>query len=416
MEFTRAPRWWAGLGPWERLALVVWLATIAGVLIHSQLAPVGKGSVYPDYDWGLQRWLRGADTYPALSMGLDVRNYRYSPLVTATLAPLGLLPIKTGELLWRLLNIGCLLAGLGLWMRDALTPVLNRSQKAILLLLIFPLVIGNVYNAQANILVLGLLLLTTSAAVRQRWGLAAAGAALAAFFKVYPIAIGLLLTAMYPRRFFPRFLVALAIGLLIPFACQHPAFVTRQYGLWFEYLKGEDRSLWSLDLTYVNVQLLFRVWFLPISNESYRLIEVSAGVLLASLCASARRLGGDPRRLLSFTLDASLCWMTAFGPATETATYALLGPSLAWAVLGSRLASRPVWVRWLYLASYGLLLSTQLLVMVAPKVFHAYRVLGPQPFAVLLFLLVRTVDHFLESRLVGDSAASDDAAPAARAA
>jgi hypothetical protein len=416
MESALIRRWWTGLGRWEKVAAVVWLATLAGLLIHAQLVPVGKGSVYPDYYWALKRWLHGADTYPALSMGLDVRNYRYSPLVTALLAPLGLLPVKAGELLWRLLCIGSLLGGLALWMRDALIPVVNRSQKAILLLLLFPLVIGNVYNAQANILVLGLLLLTTSAVLRERWGLAAACAALAGFFKVYPIAMGLLLAGIYPRRFLPKFLIALAIGLLVPFACHHPAFVARQYGLWLQYLKGEDRSLWPLDITYANLQLLFRVWLVPISSESYRLMELGAAGLVASLCVAARRLGSEPRRFVSFTLDAALCWMTAFGPATETATYALLGPALAWAVLGSRLAGRSAWARWLYLTSYGVLLSTQILVLIAPRIFHAYRVLGPQPFAALLFLLVRSLDHFLGSQQASDTATGTDPAPAARAA
>lgn len=416
MGWMQARHWWLGLGRWEKLAGCVWLTAVAALVTNSLLAPAGKGTVYPDYYWALQRWLRGADTYPHVSMGLDVRNYRYSPLVTATLAPLGLLPLRAGEVLWRLLLVGCFMGGLSLWLRDALAPPANRSQKAVLLLLIFPLAIGNLYNGQANILVLGLLLATLSAVTRQRWGLAAACAALATLFKVYPIALGLLLASMYPRRFLPKFLVALAIGLLLPFLCQDPAFVARQYGLWFQYLRGEDRSLWSLDITYANLQLLFRVWLVPISGDSYRLIELGAGVLLASLCVAARRIGGDQRRLLSFTLDAAFCWMTAFGPATESATYALLAPSLAWAMLGSRLAGRPWWTRGLYVTCYGLLLSTQMLVLVAPRVFHAYRVLGPQPFTALLFLAVRTLDHFLESRRAPYSAAISHPAAAARAA
>jgi Glycosyltransferase family 87 len=401
MEWLQTRRWWGGLGRWEKLALSVWLAAVAALLVNCLLAPAGRGSVYPAYHWAAQRWLHGTDTYPSPGAGPDVQEYRYSPLVTATLAPLGLLPLKAGEVLWRLLIVGCFMGGLSLWMAEALTPSANRSQKAILLLLIFPLTIGNVHNGQANLLVMGLLLLTLFAVLREHWGLAAACAALAAFFKVYPIALGLMLASIYPRRFLAKFLVALLIGLLVPFVCQDPIFVARQYRLWFEHLRVEDRSLCTLDMTYANLQLICRVWLVPISSACYRLIELGAAVLLASLCIAARWLGGDPRRLLSFTLDTACCWMTAFGPATESPTYMLLAPSLAWAALASRAAGRSFWVRGLYLACYGGLLSTTILVLISPKLFHAYRVLGPQPSFALLFLVVRVLDHFLTSERIG---------------
>jgi len=252
---------------------------------------------------------------------------------------------------------------------------------------------------------------------RERWGLAAACAALAAFFKVYPICLGLLLASMYPRRFLPRFLVALGIMLLVPFLFQSPAFVARQYGIWFEYLRTEDRSQGSLHHTYVNLQLLFRVWLVPISSDGYRAVELGTAIVLALMGVASRWLGSDRRLLLCFTFDVACCWMTAFGPATESATYILLAPALAWAVFRSRQPGRLSWVHGLYLTSYGLLLSSQLMVLlVPPRIFHAYRHMGPQHIAALLFLAVCTLDHFAGLGRERATAASSQASPAACAA
>jgi hypothetical protein len=49
--------------------------------------------------------------------------------------------------------------------------------------------------------------------------------------------------------------------------------------------------------------------------------------------------------------------MILFGPATESCTYVLLAPSLAWAVLESWDEGRPVWARYGLGVSYGVLLA-----------------------------------------------------------
>ena len=44
-------------------------------------------------------------------------------------------------------------------------------------------------------------------------------------FKLYPVAVGLLLAACFPRRFAPKFAVAVLSGVLLPFALQSPDYV-----------------------------------------------------------------------------------------------------------------------------------------------------------------------------------------------
>ena len=102
--------------------------------------------------------------------------------------------------------------------------------------------------------------------------------AVACLFKVYPIALGLLLAALYPRRFLPRLVVALALGLALPFLFQEPAFVVRQYALWFDYLRADDRSTGNVLFGNTDFQLLFRVWIGPLGTPAYRVIELFAGL------------------------------------------------------------------------------------------------------------------------------------------
>src|SRR5262249_4274211 len=64
------------------------------------------------------------------------------------------------------------------------------------------------------------------------------------------------------------------------------------------------------------------------------------------LCLVGRRQGWPQRQLLTALLTLACCWMTALGPATESATYVLLAPVLSWAVLeawaGGSLAARVI--------------------------------------------------------------------------
>src|SRR5262249_18562604 len=57
-------------------------------------------------------------------------------------------------------------------------------------------------------------------------------------------------------------------------------------------------------------------------------------------------------------LGLGCCWMTVFGPASESATYLLLAPSLAWALLEVWTAGRSPWARGWLAVSFGLLVVT----------------------------------------------------------
>ncbi len=408
--------WWLSRLWVERWAIVLW--AVALVVIGARLWVLGPGerTLFPVYQTGGRNWVQGADLYPTEVLGAGHGLYRYSPAVAVGFVPFSPLPQKVADSLWRAILVAALLCG-ALGMARAVGIVasrrpLGRGRAALLLLLLLPAA-AYLGNGQANAMVIGLVLGAFAAAGKRRWNVAAVCMACAALLKVYPIAAGLLLAVLHPRRFGLRFLLALAVGLALPFACQEPAYVLRQYQLWFRYAAREDRSGWSLECTNIDLQLLFRVWATPIPLHAYRLIEVAAGLAFAAICWVARARRSE-QRSLTLALGLGCTWMTVLGPASEAATYLILLPCVALGVLSTwgrraegpdephelsvvpcesclegtvsrRPRIVPPLVRGLMLASYALFFSVQLMGCVGPW-YSPYRLLGPQPIAGLVFL------------------------------
>jgi hypothetical protein len=376
-----------GLGRWERVALALWVAALIAVGARFAVAQHGH-SVYPIFVGAARHWLAGADLYQPCA-----EPYRYSPLVAVLLVPLSLLPDQLGEVLWRGLNVAIFLGALAWWCRAVLPRPLTGAQVALMFLLVLPLSIGNLHNGQSNTLVLGLILAAVAALAtpdesstgsRRRCALAGVCMALACLFKVYPIAVGLLLLAIHPRRFGRWLVPALAVGLLLPFLLQRPDYVAQQYAGWLHHMQANDRSVLPRELCYRDLQLLCRVCALPLSTLAYVEFQLLAAAAVAAVCVAARSLGCPQRPLLTLLTALSCCWMTVFGPATESATYILLAPTAAWAVLEAWLERRPLVVRGVLLAGYALLLAAQAANWLPDG--RSLQALGPQPLAALLLL------------------------------
>jgi hypothetical protein len=384
----------------QRLAIGAWLLVLLVVSARVLLMP-GKQSVYPTFARAGVSWLRGANVYLLTDLDkVSCNAFRYSPLAAAALAPLSLLPEHIGEVFWRLLNAGVLLGALAWWWRtsrDRQGAAAVRSLPygrgslalCVLSLLLLPLVVGNLNNGQSNPIVLGLLLLSVTAVARRRWNGAAACLAGACFLKLYPLAVGLLLAVVFPRRFSGRLLLFLALGAAAPFVLQRPGYVAAQYMDWARYLCLDDRHAWAAELGYRDLSLLFRVCEVPVSPKAYQLIQLAAAAGAALLCVTARLSRWPKRRLLNGLLALGCIWMTLFGAATESATYLLLAPTLvaklvnAWPGAG--------WRRLLLSISYGLLVSTQLASWFPGGATHV-QALGPQPLAAFLLLIVVLAD------------------------
>src|SRR5205807_1857488 len=134
----------------------------------------------------------------------------------------------------------------------------------------------------------------------------------------YPIALGLLLCLVEPRRFTPRLAACLMAGAALPYLCQRPDYVTSQYAEFFHHLVGDDRTQFAIDAGYRDLHMLLRVAGINLSLQAYRLLEIMLGLACAAIVLGGVRRGWNNRTAAAACLSLSVCWMTLAGPATES--------------------------------------------------------------------------------------------------
>jgi hypothetical protein len=372
-----------------KLAWAAWLAVVALVVGRGVLRPEKNSCFHTHYREGGLSWYRGNDLYQRAA-----DTCRYSPVIHAALVPFSVLPSPWDAALWRLAEAAALLGALAWWLRAVCSESLSKKQRAWLILLAIPLAIGSLNNGQSNVFMTAGILAGTAAVARQRWTFAAVALAFACFFKIYPVAVALVLIALYPRQLGVRFVLAVAVGLLVPFVLQDPGYVYRQYGRWFGNLGGDDRSMWPLYEAYRDAWLLVRLTGAPIDLTTYRIIQLAAGACIGLLCIWVRLRGDSGPELLNRALGLSCCWMLLFGPATESPTYILLSPTLAWLLVEAWRGALPKWTRWPIFLAAGLFFIT--CIAVTTPYGRAFLSRGTQPAAAMLIfgtLLAVTIGY-----------------------
>lgn len=358
---------WRILG-WQVNAMT-WAALIWGVLclallVRSYLAPT-RQTVWHDYGAAGRAWIAGTDAYN-LDHGDDIvippmSGYRYAPVVSVLLAPFGVLSDEYGNVLWRLFSVCCFVAAFAWYLRDALPggELLTDKNKTILWLLLLPLTLASVNNGQANVLLVGLLVGGVAAVVKERWNLAAALLAGACLLKLYPLAIAILLILIHPRQLGWRFLVAVTLGLAIPFACQAPSYVFHQYENWLTLVGSDDRREFPFTQGYRDFYLLTRVIGAPMAPKAYLCVQLAAAALVAGVGLLGRFRSWPAKYLVTTLFTLGCAWMVLFGPSVESCTYIQIAPVLAWALLDAWQSSSPRWSKYalglvftLFLGSY----------------------------------------------------------------
>jgi len=307
-----------------RVATGLWVAALAVIAIHIWLKP-DSNTLFKTFRAGGTRWLASENLYP------KVDEYIYSPFAAAFFAPFALLPNRIGGILWRALSVAVYAGAIAAWLRKLGNVPVERSALAWSFLL--PLSLGDIFNGQANPLVIGLLMWAVLACRRERWLLAALCVSVATYFKVYPLAMGLLLAVLHPRKFPLRLAVALAFIFGLSMVLQRPGYVLAQYGNWVASLRQDPRRTLNYFGTYRDFWLLLRVLRIPISMQGWAFLQATSGAALAILLYVVQRRGTDAEKLDLILLALGTCWMLLFGPATESSTYVILAPPLALAWL-----------------------------------------------------------------------------------
>jgi Glycosyltransferase family 87 len=400
-EQRTRPTPWAALAP---TAVIVWAILLGVVAVRTVAQPNSHDCYKPFYEPAGLNWLHGVDLYQETTA-----TCRYCPLANAFFALLALTPSTVGGLAWRGVNTAAFLGGLFWWLRVYAPPTWTTAQRAAVYLIVMPLAASTINCAQANPLLTGLLLAGTAAAGRERWNWAAVFIAAACLLKIYPIALALLFIVAFPRRFLPRFLIALAAGLALPFVLQDPWWVARQHVGWWTSLCIDDRTQWPLERSYRDLWLIIRCYQLPVSYNVYVVIQLAIAAGIAGVCVAARWWAARPRlEVLNAGLGLAVCWMTVCGPTTEGGGYILLAPTLAWACLECWHGRWPLWICGLVMASAAAFAVAELVCMGSNAgILMGY---GPHPIGGLLLLAALACESI--RRMVSHTTTVETAAPA----
>jgi alpha-1,2-mannosyltransferase len=331
------------------------VAAILVIVIHVWLKP-NSNTLYKVFRAGGARWLASENLYP------KVDEYIYSPFAAAFFAPLALLPDRVAGNLWRLLSLAAYAGAFAVWLRKAPASAATGERAALAWILLLPLSLGDIFNGQANPLVIGLLMLAVIECRRERWMIAAMCVGVATYFKVYPLAMGLLLAVLHPRRFPWRLALALAAIFGLSLILQRPAYVLEQYGNWVHSLRQDPRRTLNYFGTYRDFWLLLRVLRTPISPSGWAVLQAASGAASAVYLVLVQRRGAPAEKLDLLLLTLGTCWMLLFGPATESSTYVILAPPLmlAWVLWSGAGAGARIYLKGAT-ACYILLIASQML-------------------------------------------------------
>lgn len=399
---------------WPTLAILVWslIVVVNSSRVLFQATP--NRTVYPIFAHAGRSWNAGLPIYES-----KIFWYRYSPAIAGFFGPFAKLDVRVGDFAWRILNAVVFLAGMSWWLvangggrsnfvsAKLYTDIADDSDSTdepstiqsdlvtrdrnLFWLLLIPLSLASLGNAQANPLILGLLAISTVAVTKGRWNLAAAAIAGATLFKVYPVVLGLLFVVLYPKKFPIRLVVALLGGFAMPFFFQFPEYVATQYAEWLRFIASDARVDWDWVSSNRDVWLLCRRLNLPLNFTTYRFVCVFAGAAVAGLVLLRRRTASDEtnfqntdsmRELANFAFFAGCLWMLIFGPATEACTYILLAPRFASVWLDWREGKLNAVRSWLVISGSAFLFAAEFANFFPGAVhFHS---MGPQPLGGLL--------------------------------
>jgi hypothetical protein len=132
--------------------------------------------------------------------------------------------------------------------------------------------------------------------------------------------------------------------------------------------------------------MLLKALHINLSSRIFLLLQLVAGAAAAAVCIYGRIRGWSEDRLLVALLTLGTCWMLLFGPSTEDATYAMIAPPLALALVQASGQMFPGWMRTLACASYAVLL-----IGLALNAFFSLKktpyTMSVQPLGALMFLV-----------------------------
>jgi len=317
------PSWW-------NTAIIVWTVGLIGIAVQGYLKP-RTHTVFDIYAFGCEDWLAGRDIY-IWQVQTD-ELYRYSPLFAVVTIPLAILPPGWGNALWKLLNGIIFIWAIRRWAHRGLpeSPLDSRAE-AFLLLLTIPVAMISLHIGQANLMLVAFCLVAFVAIREDKWWQAAAWIVGAILIKVIPLPLALVLGALFPLKSIGRLMACFAVGLVLPLLAQRPEYVLDQTIKWVKHLLASHEINQERNR---NLRKLLEEMGYLLEPKTMLAIGVFAGLAVLLVSWWTYRRTGNRSSTLWVVGAWFFTWAMLHNPATEAASYGVISPFIAWAVLKS---------------------------------------------------------------------------------
>jgi len=307
---------------WQRWAawgfcLLIFLAILADVMRSPK-----AHTTMPTYRFASTQWWQGQDPYTEDQHG----GFLYFPQAAFLFTPFNVVPFLLGEFLWRAAVFGLFCYALVRLNDVFLSRDGVRSAKNFffLALLAIPSSLASLRNAQFDLPLAALIVMSAAEIATSRWIAATVWLCLAVALKPLAAVPLLLFGAIY-WKLIPRVIIGLLVVLALPFLHWSPAYVAHEYVRCFQTLmsasKGDEPKFSDLAALLSHIGI----------NPSYELKTVVrvifALVYLGLAWMGARRLGRVEAAWVIGALSAD--YLMLFNPRTETCSYVFLGPWVA---------------------------------------------------------------------------------------
>lgn len=303
---------------------------VVAVIVRVSMTSPRRGSVYPVFATAGQAFADGRPLYENTDGA-----FRYAPIWATFFSLSRHVDQQWASIGWRLMNLVVFVWGAIRFQRHFFSHW-SPAQLCLWWCLMLPICLGSFNNAQANLLLLGLLLGATATFAEDRWLLSGLLLAVAISLKIYPIALALLLLLVRPRRLFPPLVFGLMLLAALPFAFQSSEYVLSQYRSWYHSTTGDLRIDRDISDTNRDVWLLLRITHAPVDYHFYQVMQLISALVLAAWTWFNRKQiihQASSSRKLILLFSFAVTWMLVFGPASESSTYALVAPMMAMAVV-----------------------------------------------------------------------------------
>src|SRR5262249_10540090 len=259
------------------------------------------------------RWIAGADLYS------EQFHFNYFPPSAVLFAAWSSLPFQLGGALWRIANMAVF--AFGVWRLSRLSEGVPSSARFLITTVVTVVLSASAARyGQMTLAMSGLMMAAVADAEDEAFWRAAFYAALAVALKPLAVVLVLVLLVIYPRLSW-RMIIALAVVFLLPFLCQQPDYVWRQYAAVPAMLatRAGIQSEWQ------HVFALFDTLGWTATDAQETVIRGVSAVFVLLLCWRVRRREPDIGVALSIYALAS-CYILLFGSGTERNTYAMMTP------------------------------------------------------------------------------------------